>query len=172
VEAETLVRVVASEMLFEEGGFHVYEARDGQEALVILELRGDSVRALVSDISMPHLSGLDLAAIVKGRWPHLGIVLASAYPPADLRERMPKGALFLEKPYKGVDLLKAVQSCLERRGSLLVQPCAFITSPCSMPDRCTAHAGSGFSDECIGGSEVGEFRKGSDHRNRRPPAPA
>jgi two-component system C4-dicarboxylate transport response regulator DctD len=80
--------------------------------LAILELRGDSVRALVSDISMPHLSGLDLAAIVKGRWPYIGIVLASAYPPADLRERMPKGALFLEKPYKGMDLLTAVQFVL------------------------------------------------------------
>lgn len=111
VEDETLVRVVASEMLGDEG-FQVYEARDGQEALTILEMRGDGIKALVTDIAMPNLSGLDLVAIVSGRWPHLGIVLASAHAPPDLREKMPPGARFLAKPYKASDLAQAVQAAI------------------------------------------------------------
>ncbi|HKH96480.1 MAG TPA: response regulator, partial [Beijerinckiaceae bacterium] len=79
-EDETLVRMVAVEAL-EDAGFQVYEARDSQEALTILEVRGQVVRALVSDITLPNVNGLDLAQIVAERWPHIGIVLASAYPP-------------------------------------------------------------------------------------------
>jgi CheY-like chemotaxis protein len=55
-EDETLVRMVLSEMLQEEG-YQVFEARDGQEALTILELRADVVRAMVSDVTMPNLNG-------------------------------------------------------------------------------------------------------------------
>jgi CheY-like chemotaxis protein len=108
-EDETLVRMVASELL-EEAGYQVYEARDGQEALTILEVRGDSVGALVSDITMPNLGGLDLAAIVRARWPHIGIVLASGNAPHDLRVRLPEGARFLGKPCNQRDLIEAVEA--------------------------------------------------------------
>jgi CheY-like chemotaxis protein len=110
-EDETLVRMVASEML-QEDGYQVYEARDGQEALTILEVRADSVRALISDISMPHLNGLDLASIVRKRWPHIGIVLASAHPPTDVRDKIPDRALFVAKPFREADLLKAVKAVI------------------------------------------------------------
>ena len=80
VEDETLVRVVLTEMLGG-GGFQVYDARDGQEALTILEVRGDAIRVLVTDIAMPNLNGLDLAEIVTRRWPHIGIILSSVTRP-------------------------------------------------------------------------------------------
>ena len=43
VEDETLVRLLANDMLAE-AGYRVLEARDGQEALTILEVH-DSIRA-------------------------------------------------------------------------------------------------------------------------------
>jgi CheY-like chemotaxis protein len=107
-EDETLVRMLATEML-EDEGYQVYEARDGREALTILERRGDSVRALISDITMPNLGGLDLAAIVSARWPHIGIVLMSANPPDGLQARLPKGSRFLAKPYTQREMLEALQ---------------------------------------------------------------
>jgi CheY-like chemotaxis protein len=110
-EDETLVRMVVSEML-QDGGYHVYEAQDGQEALAILEVRGGSVRVLVTDIAMPNLGGLDLAALVSTRWPHVGVVVASAAAPPNVSDRMPKGSRFVAKPYTEKDLLKAVEAVL------------------------------------------------------------
>lgn len=42
-EDETLVRLYATETL-QEAGYQVFDARDGQEALTILEVRGESIR--------------------------------------------------------------------------------------------------------------------------------
>src|SRR5687768_7462054 len=74
-EDETLVRLLANDIL-NEAGYRVLEARDGQEALTILELH-DDVRALLTDVSMPNVDGISLANIVRGRWPHIAIVVGS-----------------------------------------------------------------------------------------------
>ena len=67
VEDETLVRLLANDIL-SEAGYRVLEARDGQEALTILEVH-DDVGALFTDVNMPHVDGLSLAKIVAERWP-------------------------------------------------------------------------------------------------------
>jgi CheY-like chemotaxis protein len=116
-EDETLLRLLAAEML-EDAGYQVYEARDGQEALTILELRGSGIRALLSDIAMPNLNGLDLARAVSGRWPHIGIILASAYPPPDLQSQIPGDARFVSKPYTADRITQAVESVLRTKAGL------------------------------------------------------
>ena len=110
-EDETLVRLYATETL-QEAGYQVFDARDGQEALTVLEVRGDAVRALVSDIAMPSLDGLSLAKIVSARWPHIGIVLTSGYPPAELHDEMPPGARFLRKPYRPDNLVRELEAMI------------------------------------------------------------
>lgn len=77
VDDEMLVRMNAVD-LFEEMGFEVLEASNGNEALAVLEARPD-VDILFSDCRMPGLSGPDLAAIAAERWPSLRIVLVSGY---------------------------------------------------------------------------------------------
>ena len=62
VEDETLVRLLANDILTE-AGYRVLEARDGQEALTILEVH-DQVRVLFTDVTMPNVDGLSLAKIV------------------------------------------------------------------------------------------------------------
>ena len=94
VEDETLIRLLANDML-SEAGYRVLEARDGQEALTILEVHAD-VRALFTDVTMPNLDGLSLAKIVSERWPQIGILLTSGLvAPSEL----PNGARFISKPY-------------------------------------------------------------------------
>lgn len=101
---ETLVRLVVHDAL-SEAGYRVLEARDGQEALAILNVH-KHIRALVTDVNMPSIDGLSLAKIVVERWPNIGIVIASAMP---LPEAPPAGARFVSKPYKLVQLLEEVE---------------------------------------------------------------
>jgi CheY-like chemotaxis protein len=111
VEDEALVRMMAADVLREEGGFKVVEAADADEALTVLDATAD-VRALVTDVEMPgSLDGFTLARVVKQAWPQIGIVVTSgrmAPGPKDL----PSGALFMPKPYRPADLLAAVRTVL------------------------------------------------------------
>jgi CheY-like chemotaxis protein len=111
VEDEALVRMMAADVLREEGGFKVVEAANADEALTVLEATAD-VRALVTDVEMPgSLDDFTLARVVKQAWPQIGIVVTSgrmAPGPKDL----PSGALFMPKPYRPADLLAAVRTVL------------------------------------------------------------
>jgi CheY-like chemotaxis protein len=109
VDDETLVRMYATETL-DDAAYQVYEARDGQEALTILEVRGDAIRALITDLAMPNLGGLDLARIVSTRWPEIGIVFTSGYEPPGFRNEMPARARCLAKPYQQAALVEAVEA--------------------------------------------------------------
>ncbi|CAA9365750.1 MAG: hypothetical protein AVDCRST_MAG90-3369 [uncultured Microvirga sp.] len=109
VEDELLVRLLANDIL-EEAGFHTIEARDGQEALAILELH-PNVQLLFTDATMPNVDGFTLAKVVAERWPHIDILVASALsPPAGA---LPDGAAFLAKPYDRDKLLTAVARILQ-----------------------------------------------------------
>jgi CheY-like chemotaxis protein len=82
----------------EDAGFIAVEAKDAQEAILILENRLD-IRVMFTDIDMPgSLNGLALAAHVRDRWPPIEIILTSghAFP---LHHELPKGAVFIPKPY-------------------------------------------------------------------------
>ena len=111
VEDEALVRMMAADVLRDEGGFKVVEAANVDEALTVLEATED-VRALVTDVEMPgSLDGFTLARVVKQAWPQIGIVVTSgrmAPGPKDL----PSGALFIPKPYRPADLVSAVRTVL------------------------------------------------------------
>src|SRR5579872_3522066 len=77
VEDEALVRLAAVGML-EDAGFRIIEAANSEEALELLAMDSD-VQLLFTDISMPGtIDGLPLARQVHDRWPHIGIIVASA----------------------------------------------------------------------------------------------
>src|SRR4051812_10592218 len=78
-EDEMLVRMNAADIL-QEAGYHVVEARDGVEAIALLEIR-DDVAALFTDLAMPKMNGVELANIVGDRWPHIGIVITTGAVP-------------------------------------------------------------------------------------------
>lgn len=111
VEDEALVRMIAADMLREEGGFKVVEVVNADEALTVLEATAD-VRVLVTDVEMPgSLDGFTLARVVRQAWPHIGIVVTSgrmAPAPNDL----PPKALFIPKPYRAAALVEAVRTVL------------------------------------------------------------
>ena len=54
------------------------EAADGQEALDILD-QGVGVDVVLTDLSMPKMGGLELAAAVNEKYPHLRLIILSAF---------------------------------------------------------------------------------------------
>ena len=95
VEDDVLVREAVVEALGA-AGFAVRVAVSGDDALAQLEA-GQAVDIVFSDIVMPgSVSGIDLAAAVRERWPALPVVLATGY--TERRVSIP-GVKILAKPY-------------------------------------------------------------------------
>ena len=59
-------------------GYRVLPAADGAGALASLDREG-SVDLILTDLMMPGMSGMELAALVKTRWPAVPIVFMSGY---------------------------------------------------------------------------------------------
>lgn len=98
VEDSRTVAVFAQSLL-EDMGCEVVHAKCGEEALVALADDPGDFDIVFSDIVMPGLSGLDLAAKVRCEKPALPILLATGYSEAAARG---EGSEFpiLPKPYK------------------------------------------------------------------------
>ena len=97
VEDEALVRLSAVGML-QDAGFRMIEAANSDEALELLAADSD-VQLLFTDVNMPGtIDGLALARQLHDRWPHIGIMVASA---KQVRqpEELPAGSRFEQKPY-------------------------------------------------------------------------
>jgi DNA-binding NtrC family response regulator len=105
-EDETLVRLIVNDILTD-AGYRVLEARDGQEALTVIELQ-DDIRVLFTDVRMPNLDGLALAKLVMERWPKIGVVITSG-------DSVPEdhNANFVSKPYDRETVLAAIGRALE-----------------------------------------------------------
>lgn len=63
-----------AEVLTREGYF-VQTARDGFEALAVL--RGGQPEILISDLNLPNMSGFELLAVIRKRFPGIGVVAYS-----------------------------------------------------------------------------------------------
>jgi len=107
VEDEPIIRCIAV-ILIEDAGYEVVEARDADQAVVILESRTD-IRIVFTDIDMSgSMDGLKLAACVRGRWPPIEIIVTSGHHrQADVT--VPNGSVFLQKPYDGLQLVETLQ---------------------------------------------------------------
>jgi FixJ family two-component response regulator len=92
------------------------EARDGVEAIAVLALR-DDVAAILTDVTMPNMNGVALAAVVAERRSNVGIVMTSGAVPAGLKVELPAGARFIQKPCTADTLLEEIEVVLPRVGA-------------------------------------------------------
>lgn len=108
VEDEPLVRMAAADDL-QDAGFHVLEAANADVALAVLESCSDDVQVLFTDIDMPgSMNGLDLAESVQQRWPHISLLISSAYhQPAP--GQIPDDGRFVSKPYCSDDVVQHIR---------------------------------------------------------------
>jgi two-component system cell cycle sensor histidine kinase/response regulator CckA len=104
VDDDPIVRKIIGAIL-ERSGFTVLVASDGEGALHALGGHAGEIGFLISDITMPGLSGLQLAALLSETRPNLRVLLISANePPVDLQA----GWLFLRKPFPPALLLETL----------------------------------------------------------------
>jgi CheY-like chemotaxis protein len=100
VDDEPQVREIAA-ALFESFGCRVLVAGNATEALRTIETY-PGIALLFTDIMMPGMSGVDLAAEVRRRRPGLKIVLTSGY--ADAVSRYGQDMPMLRKPWRARDI--------------------------------------------------------------------
>jgi hypothetical protein len=109
-EDEATVRQMARQVL-RRAGWSVIEASTGGEALQMLESMRHPIDAVVSDVVMPGIGGIELAEAVLDRYPAVRVVLLSGYTAETLGlERVvARGARFVSKPASRRDLLAALE---------------------------------------------------------------
>lgn len=94
------------------GGHEVIEAEDGQEGLNAVETSDPD--CVVCDLLMPHLDGIGFLERLRGGGSSLSVIIASADVQASSRVRCEELGIsaFLNKPYQGADLARAVEQAL------------------------------------------------------------
>jgi len=102
VDDEPLVRELSRDML-ERQGYRVTLATDGAEALRIdFEKAGDDpFDLLITDISMPDMSGSELAKRLRAAHPALKVLFISGYsdPPLEREDLSGDDSAFMQKPF-------------------------------------------------------------------------
>jgi CheY-like chemotaxis protein len=110
VDDDPLVLTNMAAML-EDLGHTVHEASSAREALTILR-RESAIELVLTDQAMPQVTGVELIAEIKSRWPELPVILATGF--AELPPGIdPLQQVTLAKPFLQYDLERAVNSVLE-----------------------------------------------------------
>lgn len=102
--------------LFQDAGFEVADAENGQQALDSLDRVLPDV--ILTDVKMPHLDGRELLRRSLERDPNLPVILLSALEDVDTAvAAMKEGAFdYLAKPFEAERLLAATRRAAEQRG--------------------------------------------------------
>lgn len=107
--------------VLEERGHTVIVAKDGHEAMHILNNSDDSIGLIISDIEMPKMNGFQLATSVRKHPKYSAIPLLAVSSRADKAYRMEGSKagfdIYLEK-FKPQLLLAAVSELTQRRGNV------------------------------------------------------
>jgi CheY-like chemotaxis protein len=111
VEDEFLVRESIVREL-EDAGFGVMTAECGDEALYILS-KQPRIDVLLTDIRMPgRINGWTLADMARRQSPKLPVIYMSGFCPDQGMEV--EGSLFLAKPYRADEMMRAIEKLLCR----------------------------------------------------------
>lgn len=91
--------------------FRVLHARDGVEALKLIDSSPESIDVLLLDVVMPRLNGNELARVIQSWHPKIKIIFMSGYPDDFIvHQGMPSGDIgYLRKPFTPECLLRAVK---------------------------------------------------------------
>jgi PAS domain S-box-containing protein len=119
VEDEQGVREVAERML-QEIGFQTVGAEDGRNAIEIMERVGDSVTAVLLDLSMPRMGGTETLRRLRADRPGLPVIMMSGYTEQVVAPQVSDSqsgpTAFLQKPFLAEDLIAVLRPFAEVSG--------------------------------------------------------
>jgi DNA-binding response OmpR family regulator len=109
VEDEPITRNAFADALRMEGE-EVIQAADGIQALSLLDK--SHVDLVITDLVIPKLNGFDLVGRIRSKWPHIPILIISAYISQDAERISDGNAEFMYKPIDPPDLIATVRRLL------------------------------------------------------------
>ena len=114
VEDDDAVRRLAREVL-ERSGYTVLKASNGREALEVEAQHERPIHALVTDVVMPEMGGIELSWRVRSRRPDIRILVTSGYDKhgSAAHLELPEGAVVLAKPFPVDSLLAKLRALLQ-----------------------------------------------------------
>src|SRR5690349_13324395 len=117
VDDEKNMRVSLQTVLTDEG-YAAKAVESAEQALAVLVR--EKFLLVISDAHLTGISGYELLAQVRRRWPELPMLMITAYATPKLAvEAIKAGAIdYLAKPFEPEELLHAVARCAERFGLL------------------------------------------------------
>lgn len=103
--------VVAS--ILRRAGYAVYTSSNGPDALRLLDALPGIV-IVVTDVIMPHMGALEFAKTLSSSHPSTKILYMSGYAGDTIvRQGIPEGFAFVEKPFTAADLLGQVRTVID-----------------------------------------------------------
>jgi two-component system, cell cycle sensor histidine kinase and response regulator CckA len=110
VEDEAMLRKIMTRTL-EEGGYRVVAAEDGAAAWELLQRARGGIHAVITDVIMPNLGGVELARRVESLLDGPPVALVSGYAKPEAARDRP----FLTKPFHPDQLTTLVGQLLNDR---------------------------------------------------------
>ncbi len=98
-----------------EVGFVVRAAGSAEEALRLCEEDASAPDLLVTDVTLPGMTGHDLANRLRERWPGLPVVVMTGYAASRLPEQLSARVVMLSKPFDFAELMTAAGELLNLR---------------------------------------------------------
>jgi len=97
--------------IFERSGYAVLVAEDGLQAVELVKEHGSTIDALLLDMRMPNLGGLQALEQARALHPHMPAVLCSGLGEADVIKAAAQSAptQFVQKPYRAKEVLGVLQ---------------------------------------------------------------
>jgi CheY-like chemotaxis protein len=112
-DEETLTYSLYQSFILAKSDYEVVTAGSGEEALSKLE-SGD-FNLVITDISMPGMSGLELLEIIKKKYPAIHVVVMTAYGSDEKKDEAMQGGadFYVEKPFEIKEIKKLVMGLLQ-----------------------------------------------------------
>ena len=116
VDDHATTRQTIARML-EAGGFSVEQASSGSEALEQLARNSGAIDMVLSDVTMPGMSGIDLSYQIRELYPSIPVAIVSG-DVSDLERSIIGRAEvpFIKKPFHAESLFSAVKEAIQTHG--------------------------------------------------------
>lgn len=111
VEDEKLLREICARIL-ERKGYYTLKAGSAEEAIPLLEV--NMISAVVTDLDMPGMDGLQLMKMIKCKWSQMPVVLMSGHIDEMSKEELISDGAdgFILKPFNNIEMLNTITAVI------------------------------------------------------------